>query len=224
MAGCNCTGCPIWGRTEKSLLFLQAGGYEQAAAIQSKSNLFITIDDDTIYPPRFIEYMVGNYERYQCVVAHRGRRIRLQEGDPCKAFRPYSKWHDGVREPRLANLPTGKNGKVYRRSWFPENLELEAALAFVPSHDDLWLHWLTARQGVQAVILQPNACAQTKELAFQAVSSEPSAQEQSLWNAYNSGAGGNDDAVVLEQAYWQARGFDLAALLADEQERQADFY
>lgn len=78
--------------------------------------------------------------------------------------------------------------------------------------------------GVPAVILQPNAAAKTNELAFPAASPEPIAQEQTLWHAYNGPAGGNNEAVQAVQAYWQARGFDLAELLAEEQERQADFY
>ncbi|QNI71245.1 glycosyltransferase [Cyanobium sp. NS01] len=212
------------GPYRKIIPFLQEDGYAQAGPSQTDGDLFITVDDDTLYPPRFIEYLVRNYERHGCVVAHRGRRIRLAEGEASGTFRPYAEWHDGVREPRLANLPTGQSGVLYRRSWFPRDLELEAALALAPTHDDLWLHWLTARQGVQAVILQPNAAAKTKELAFPAASREPIAQKQTLWHAFNGPAGGNDDAVVAVQAYWQARGFDLAALLAEEQERQADFY
>jgi hypothetical protein len=212
---------PNLGPYRKIVPFLQTGGYGQG----KEHDLFITVDDDTLYPPRFIEYLVRNYARHGCVVAHRGRRIRLAEaataGSP---FLPYANWHDGVREPRLANLPTGQSGVLYRRSWFPEDLELEAALALAPSHDDLWLRWLTARQGVKAVILQPNAAANTNELAFPAASPEPIAGEQTLWHQYNGPAGGNDEAVQAVQAYWQARGFDLAALLAEEQERQADFY
>ena len=77
---------------------------------------------------------------------------------------------------------------------------------------------------MQAVILQPNAAAKTNELAFPPASPEPLAQEQTLWHAYNGPSGGNDEAVVAVQAYWQVRGFDLATLLAEEQERQADFY
>jgi hypothetical protein len=209
------------GPYRKIVPFLQTGGYGQG----KEHDLFITVDDDTLYPPRFIEYLVRHHARHGCVVAHRGRRIRLAEaataGSP---FLPYANWHDGVREPRLANLPTGQSGVLYRRSWFPEDLELEAALALAPSHDDLWLRWLTARQGVEAVILQPNAAANTNELAFPAASPEPIAGEQTLWHQYNGPAGGNDEAVQAVQAYWQARGFDLAALLAEEQERQADFY
>jgi hypothetical protein len=215
---------PNLGPYRKIVAFLQAGGYGQGDGAQPEDDLFITVDDDTLYPPRFIEYVVRNYERHGCIVAHRGRRIRLQEGEPSGAFRPYADWHDGVREPRLANLPTGQSGVLYRRRWFPQDLELEAALALAPTHDDLWLRWLTARQGVPAVILQPNAAAKTNELAFPAASAEPIAQEKTLWHAYNGPAGGNDEATVAVQAYWQARGFDFAALLAEEQERQADFY
>lgn len=58
------------------------------------------------------------------------------------------------------------------------------------------------------VILQPNAAAKTNELAFPAASPEPIAQKETLWHAYNGPAGGNDEA----------------AMLGEEQERQADFY
>lgn len=216
---------PNLGPYRKIIPFLHASNFNANTDSAGDNDLFITIDDDTIYPPRFIEYLMRNYVRYGCVVAHRGRRIRLTEArNGIAPFRPYAEWHDGVREPRLANLPTGQSGVLYRRSWFPQDLELEAALALAPTHDDLWLRWLTARQGVQAVILQPNAAAKTNELAFPAASPAPIAEKQTLWHAYNGPAGGNDDAVVAVQAYWQARGFDLAALLADEQEQQADFY
>ncbi len=220
---------PNLGPYRKIVPFLAAEGYGSGSAADAadpEDDLFITVDDDTLYPPRFIEYLVRNYQRHGCIVAHRGRRIRLGEAEAADAgpFRPYAEWHDGVREPRLANLPTGQSGVLYRRRWFPQDLELEAALALAPSHDDLWLRWLTARQGVPAVILQPNAAAKTNELAFPAASPEPIAEEQTLWHQYNGPSGGNDQAVLALQAYWQARGFDLAALLAEEQERQADFY
>lgn len=216
---------PNTGPYRKIVPFLQAGGYGGP----EQDDLFITVDDDTIYPPRFIEYLVRNHVRHGCVVAHRGRRIRLVEGaagDRAAAspFRSYAHWHDGVREPRLANLPTGQSGVLYRRGWFPDELELEAALALAPTHDDLWIRWLTARQGIPAVILQPNAAAKTDELAFPAASPEPVAQNQTLWHAYNSQADGNDEAALALQGYWRARGFDLASLLAEEQERLADFY
>jgi hypothetical protein len=213
---------PNTGPYRKFIPFLEASGYEQSP----DDDVFITVDDDTIYPPRFIEYMVLNYERYQCIVAHRGRLIRLKEAPAGMAespFRPYADWHDGVREPRLANFPTGQSGVLYRRRWFPQDLELEAALALVPCNDDIWLRWLTAMQGVQAVILQPNAVVK-KKLSFPEASPEPSAQKQTLWQQYNGVAGGNDETVQTVQAYWQTRGFDLAALLAEEQERLADFY
>ena len=188
---------------------------------------FITIDDDTIYPPRFVEYLVRQHERHGCIVAHRGRRMRLADE---AGFLPYAQWHDGLHAPRLANLPTGQSGVLYRRRYFPRDLELEAAMALAPTHDDLWLRLLTARQGIPAVILQPNAAARTEELAFPRASERPAQQEPSLWFAYNvapcgdGGFGGNDRAGEAISAYFQARGFDLLTALRQEQEELADFY
>lgn len=212
---------PNLGPYRKIGPFLQADGY---AGNDGDDDLFITVDDDTLYPPRFVEYLLRHHDRHGCIVAHRGRRIRVLEARDGDPFMPYGEWHDGVREPRLSNLPTGQSGVLYRRRWFPRDLELDAAPALAPSHDDLWLRWLTAREGVPAVILQPNAAAKTNELAFPMVSPEPLETKQTLWFAYNGPSGGNDSAAQALQAYWQIRGFDFAAVLAEEQERQADFY
>ena len=214
---------PNLGPYRKIVPFLAAGGYGEG----SDQELFITVDDDTLYPPRFVEYLLRQHERHRCIVAHRGRRMRLAASG---GFQPYPQWHDGLREPRLANLATGQSGVLYRRSDFPEDLELEAAMALAPTHDDLWLHWLTARQGVPTVILQPNAAAKTNELAFPSASSLPAHQHPSLWFAYNApdakagSSGSNDAATEAIDAYFRARGFDLQALLRQEQEQQADFY
>ena len=216
---------PNLGPYRKIVPFLNARGYGAEGA--DASGLFITVDDDTLYPPRFVEYLLRHHERHNFIVAHRGRRMRLAAAG---GFLPYPKWHDGLREPRLANLATGQSGVLYRFSDFPADLELEAALALAPTHDDLWLRWLTARQGVPAVILQPNAAAKTQELAFPGASQRPAQEQPSLWQAYNApdaaaGPGGNNDAAVeAVDAYFRSRGFDLQSRLRQEQEELADFY
>ena len=225
---------PNLGPYRKIVPFLEAGGYGNGSDDPSASatdpeadDLFITVDDDTLYPPRFMEYLLHHHERHGCIVAQRGRRMRLEATG---GFMPYNRWHDGLREPRLANLATGQSGVLYRRSHFPKDLELEAALALAPTHDDLWLRWLTARAGHPAVILQPNAVAKTDELAFPRVSDRPAQEQPSLWFAYNapeapeSAIHGNDAASEAIHCYFRARGFDLEALLRQEQEDQADFY
>lgn len=214
---------PNLGPYRKVVPFLESHKGQAA----TDDDLFITVDDDTLYPPRFVEYLTRNHERYGCVVAHRGRRIRV--GDR-QGFLPYAQWHDGLHEPRLANLPTGQSGVLYRRSFFPADLELESALALAPTHDDLWLRWLTARQGVPAVILQPNAAARTEDHAFPLVDRSILKTKQTLWFAYNVGdspantACTNDAASQAIQHHFQQKGFDLEAVLRDEQERHADFY
>lgn len=216
---------PNLGPYRKIVPFLNARGYGADGA--DADGLFITVDDDTLYPPRFVEYLLRHHEHHNCIVAHRGRRMRLAAAG---GFLPYPKWHDGLREPRLANLATGQSGVLYRFSDFPDDLELEAALALAPTHDDLWLRWLTARQGVPAVILQPNAAAKTQELAFPGASQRPAQEQPSLWQAYNApdaadGPGGNNDtAVEAVDAYFRSRGFNLQSKLRQEQEELADFY
>jgi hypothetical protein len=220
---------PNLGPYRKIVPFLEAGGYDNSGSAtgQDADDLFITVDDDTLYPPRFIEYLVRHHECHGCIVAQRGRRMRLEANG---GFMPYNRWHDGFREPRLSNLATGQSGVLYRRRYFPKDFELEAAFALAPAHDDLWLRWLTSREGIKAVILQPNSVAKTNELAFTSASDKPPQEQPSLWFAYNAAEApegaihGNDAASETIHCYFRARGFDLEALLRQEQEDQADFY
>jgi hypothetical protein len=199
--------------------------YLQNPANDSDDDRFITVDDDTIYPPRFIEYLATKHLRHQCVVAHRGRRMRLR---PSRGFADYTNWHDGLHEPRLGNLPTGQSGVIYRRSYFPADLQLEAALRLAPTHDDLWLRWLTALQGVPALITQPNAAAKTAVLAFPMAEISNNYAKSSLWFAFNAPDAANrvtnDQAVQAIHNHFMTLGFDIEKLLRLEEEEQADFY
>jgi hypothetical protein len=199
--------------------------YLQNPANDSDDDRFITVDDDTIYPPRFIEYLAAKHLRHQCVVAHRGRRMRLR---PSRGFADYTNWHDGLHEPRLGNLPTGQSGVMYRRSYFPADLQLEAALRLAPTHDDLWLRWLTALQGVPALITQPNAAAKTAALAFPMAEISSSYAKSSLWFAFNAPDAANrvtnDQAVQAIHNHFMTLGFDIEKILRIEEEEQADFY
>jgi hypothetical protein len=199
--------------------------YLQNPANDSDDDRFITVDDDTIYPPRFIEYLAAKHLRHRCVVAHRGRRMRLR---PSRGFADYTNWHDGLHEPRLGNLPTGQSGVIYRRSYFPADLQLEAALRLAPTHDDLWLRWLTALQGVPALITQPNAAAKTAVLAFPMAEISNNYAKSSLWFAFNAPDAANrvtnDQAVQAIHNHFMTLGFDIEKLLRLEEEEQADFY
>ena len=199
--------------------------YLQSPATDSDDDRFITVDDDTIYPPRFIEYLAAKHLRYQCVVAHRGRRMRL---GPSRGFADYANWHDGLHEPRLGNLPTGQSGVIYRRAYFPADLQLEAAQRIAPTHDDLWLRWLTAVQGVPALITQPNAAAKTAALAFPTAELSNSYAKSSLWFAFNGPQADNritnDQAVQAIHRHFTTQGFNIERLLRAEEEEQADFY
>jgi hypothetical protein len=136
---------PSIGPYRKIIPFLQANGYAQG----NGDDLFLTVDDDTLYPPRFVEYLLRHYATYGCIVAHRGRRIQLALNAATQsAFEPYNSWHDGLHAPRLSNFPTGRSGVLDRRSWFPSNVHFESAIRLMPN-DDIWLRWLTALQAYQ---------------------------------------------------------------------------
>jgi hypothetical protein len=193
----------------------------------SPSTKIITVDDDTLYPPRFVEYMLRNHAKYQCRVAHRGRRIRLNCDGP--GFLPYSEWPDGLHEPRLGNLPTGQSGIVYSLGDFPDQLEIEMATELAPTADDLWIHWLMARRSVPAVILQPSAAAFTKRLAFPTAEDSDKFAQESLWFAYNThkprvGQLSNDLQIQAIDAFFMNQGFSLVDLLRTEFEQQSDLY
>jgi hypothetical protein len=147
---------------------------------------------------------------------------------PSRGFADYTNWHDGLHEPRLGNLPTGQSGVMYRRSYFPADLQLEAALRLAPTHDDLWLRWLTALQGVPALITQPNAAAKTAALAFPMAEISSSYAKSSLWFAFNAPDAANrvtnDQAVQAIHNHFMTLGFDIEKILRIEEEEQADFY
>jgi hypothetical protein len=83
---------------------------------------------------------------------------------------------------------------------------------------------------VPAVILQPTAAARSEAHAFPLADRSILKTKQTLWFAYNVGdspanmACSNDAAIQAIQAHFLQGGFDLEALLWEEQEQHADFY
>jgi len=55
--------CPNWGPYRKLLPYLRANW--------GSSKLVVTVDDDTIYPPDWLEGLVAAYHTYRCVIGYR---------------------------------------------------------------------------------------------------------------------------------------------------------
>lgn len=159
--------------------------------------IIVTCDDDTIYPADWLDRIVDVYLTCRCVVAYRGHTIALTEsGD----FAPYARW---IKEPKpllsLRNLPTGKDGVLYRASMFTAAVhDVETAMKYAPTSDDLWFRWHTIGNFIPCRIINTENDKFRSTTSFQ--------DEVSLWECFNS-SGGNDQAVTaLEEIFAQCTG------------------
>jgi hypothetical protein len=178
----------------------------------SRDKLFVTVDDDTLYPPDFLSRLVEAHRRHDCVVAFRGREIAV--GDD--GILGYAAWGLGVDRASLANLPTGKDGILYSTKYFTRDfLRLDDALALAPTADDLWIKWHCALNGVAGVILNPEACTSDYK-SFPVVDYSRAYRGNSLYSSFNASSahGKNDESVrQLERFFATRYGYDLAQLI-----------
>jgi len=182
---------------------------------EAKDCLFVTIDDDTLYPDYFLKKLYESYLLHDCVIAFRGRYIESDTKD----LMPYEEWALGKNKPSLNNFPTGKDGVLYNTKFFTrEFLNLKDALQFTPTADDIWIKWHLTLNGVPSVILNPEASTSDYK-SFPVVNYDKSYRGNSLYAIYNSTAseGKNDKAIKqLEAFYMQAYGYNVARLIETE--------
>ena len=202
---------PNTGPFRKILPFMA----EHIASGASAERRFITVDDDTIYPPTFIATLLAEHRRHDCIVAFRGRQIVLDGARVAS----YTRWGLGAAVPSLLNLPTGKDGILYStRHFTPDFVDTASALRLCPTADDLWIKWHAALNGVPSLILNPEACTSDYR-SFPVVDYAAEVRNNSLYAQYNAqGAEGKNDAAVqaLEAYFQQRHGYNLAALLIEE--------
>jgi hypothetical protein len=179
----------------------------------TEEKLFITVDDDTLYPDYFIEKLLKEHKQHDCIVAFRGRHIEVDQA--CIA--PYNKWTNGQPYPSLSNLPTGKDGILYSTRFFTKHFLGRAdALRLAPTADDLWIKWHCALNGVRSIILNPEACLSDYK-SFPVVDYSPEYRGNSLYASHNSAqAGGKNDVAVsdLEEYYLSRYGYNLMTLIS----------
>jgi hypothetical protein len=181
---------------------------------QSVTNekVFITIDDDTIYPDYFIEQLYSKYIETNNIVAFRGRCIEI--GDD--AIAPYEKWAWGKNAMTFRNLPTGKDGIIYSTRFFSKDfLNIKKIKEIAPTVDDLWIKWHCALNGVKSQILNPEACSSDYK-SFPVVDYSKEYRGNSLYAMMNSKkAGGKNDIAVesLEKYFLEEYGYNLKFLI-----------
>ena len=104
-------------------------------------NIFITIDDDTIYPKDFIGLLYQSYKKMPNKIhTFRGRRLRINNGefidykDTEKLYNPRCKL-----KPSYNHLFTGVGGVLYPpKSLLNDVLDEKIFMRELPSCDDIW--------------------------------------------------------------------------------------
>lgn len=196
------------GPYRKIIPFLQR--YFDGAPREEK--LFVTADDDTLYPDYFLSTLHQKYLEYDCVVAFRGRHIDMTD----KMIPSYSEWTLGKTAPILSNVPTGKDGVLYSTKFFTrEFLDMAAAGSLAPTGDDLWIKWHCAMNGVPALILNPEACTSDYK-SFPVVDYSKAYRSNSLYSLHNSSKsqGRNDVSIeALEEHFMRRLGYNLRSVL-----------
>jgi hypothetical protein len=148
---------------ELNLLFVpNTGPYRKLMPILERAGgrefLVATADDDTLYPPDWLEGLVRTYDAARCVVAYRCRAMRIIGG----RFAPYLQWHNlpvknvafgEVPQARqgLFTLPTGVHGVLYNTRFFPDLDLLQRLQTVAPLQDDLSFRAATMCHGIAAV-------------------------------------------------------------------------
>lgn len=180
----------------------------------TSDKLFITVDDDTLYPDYFVETLYKKYLETDGIVAFRGRHITLKS----QSINSYTEWKLGITKPCMNNLPTGKDGIIYNTKFFTKDfIEYDVAKELAPTADDLWIKWHTGLNGVKATILNPEA-ATSDYKSFPVVDYSSEYRDVSLFKAHNSnGSGGKNDISVqkLENYFNKKYGYNLSSLCSE---------
>ncbi len=117
----------------------------------------ITCDDDKLYPPRWLEGLVGTGRRHEgCIVCNRSREIVV---DADSQIAPYRRWPTTRHtRPSLSVLPMGVGGVLYPpRSLHANVRNADLYLQLSGTSDDLWLKIMSLRQGTKCIQVRPKA-------------------------------------------------------------------
>ena len=170
-------------------------------------SIIITCDDDVDYPEDFLQKILNAHYKHNCIAAFRGYSIQVQSGKVL----PYESWQKATREKKsLKNIPTGKDGILYRTSYFDENVfNIQEIFKVAKTADDLWFKWHTAIKKIPVVFV-----GESGDLDFP--SSEELNKNKTLWSTFNK-RGGNDKAInLLEILFFAKRTKTIASVLSEE--------
>lgn len=155
-----------------------------------------TVDDDVVYPPRWLEELYGSYraapEHVHCYRAH---RIVV---DGAGGLAPYSQWEwlaPGLRGPSHLLFPTGTCGTLYPPGALDERaFDLGAMRRLCPTADDTWFKAMALLKGTRAQKVRDES------LEFPHI---PGSERKMLWTV---NAGRNDAQLAAVFAHYGLYG------------------
>ena len=121
-------------------------------ALERFPDAFIaTCDDDTFYPPTWLEELVDGYDpKAPTITCHRAHRVPAVSSG---RIPPYLSWEWDVqdaaaRRPSADLMPTGVGGVLYYPGCLhPAVTDRKLFIELCPDADDLWFFWQARRAG-----------------------------------------------------------------------------
>ena len=132
--------CPNTGPFRKLLPLLEEKFDEDC--------LIVTIDDDTVYTPTFLETIVDDFNRHECCVCNWALTLRhsgdLRQLNYENFAHPIAKY--------LYNFHLGKGGVAYHPSFFKNTANIifddNLIKQTCPTNDDVWFNFMRIANGV----------------------------------------------------------------------------
>lgn len=116
--------------------------------------IVVTCDDDTFYPPNWLELLMISYAKHpECVHCHRGHTIRF---DSNGKVLPFLKWEfESVNtEPSFLNFQTGIGGVLYPPHCLAaEVFNEQAFMELAKTCDDHWFWAMAVLKGTKIKIV-----------------------------------------------------------------------
>jgi hypothetical protein len=165
-------------------------------AMDMFGGLIATADDDTLYPPTWLEGLLSLHSRYpQAVCCYRAHRMLVADSGKLAS---YWRWPAfDLNEPSLDCFPTGKDGVLYPPGALHNDVfDVERLLLLAPASDDIWFKVMGLRRGTPAIGMRGHGSLPVVSMP---------AQLQGLFARYN--LLGNDETLAnVMAAYGMSPG------------------
>jgi hypothetical protein len=120
-------------------------------AMKMFGGVIVTADDDTLYPPTWLEGLLSLHGRYpHAVCCYRAHRMLVTDKGELAS---YWRWPSCEQDkPALDCFPTGKDGVLYPPgSLHGDVFDVETLLSLAPASDDIWFKIMALRRGTRAI-------------------------------------------------------------------------